>query len=182
MSGSIFYTLDRAGTLVEGSRIDFNATHNPIADIKEHIENRFWDGVSRHGNNYYFNYNANLLNPNENYSFFLEMLLEERRRASFPDKPSRLRSIFACETVREASWFRGSSKANLSTAIYEVCTESECHRADMRLLNVNCTPPELSHRLDLYWQGETKNLHPGYEPFWEVLIPLPAIIGEKVQE
>ncbi|MDI8841814.1 hypothetical protein MJI69_32135, partial [Salmonella enterica subsp. enterica serovar Anatum] len=42
----------------------------------------------------------------------------------------------ACETVREAAWFRGSSKANLSTAIYEVHSELVCHRADMKLLNV----------------------------------------------
>ncbi|EAQ9101146.1 hypothetical protein CFG14_22540 [Salmonella enterica] len=182
MSGKTFYTLDRAGTLVEDARIDYQDTFSPIVELKEHIESRFWQKVSRHGNNYFFNYNINLLSSNENLSVFMEMLLEERRRASFPDRPSRFRSLFACETVREAAWFRGSSKANLSTAIYEVHSELVCHRADMKLLNVNCTPPEMSHRLDLYWQGKTKELYPGYEPFWEVLVPLPAIIGRRIQE
>ncbi len=182
MSGKTFYTLDRAGTLVEDVLIEYQDAFTPIDELREHIENRLWQKVSRHGNNYLFNYNINLLSSNENSSVFMEMLLEERRRSSFPNKPSRFRSLFACDTVREAAWFRGSSMANLSTAIYEVHSESVCHKADMRLLNVNCTPAEMSHRLDLYWQGKTKELYPGYEPFWEVLVPLPVAIGKRIQE
>lgn len=182
MNQEKLYTLDRLGTLSPGICIDFLDTHCPFPELQDHVASRFWTQVSRHGNNYFFNFNINLNNSNEKASVFIEMLLEERRRSSYPDKPSRLRSLFACESIKAAAWFRGSSKVPLSTPIFEVHPSDRCHRADMRLLNVNCTPPELSHRLDLYWQGETKQLHDGYEPFWEVLVPLPATIGQQVQE
>ncbi|HDE1025495.1 TPA: hypothetical protein PCA81_003572 [Klebsiella variicola] len=182
MNGEVLYTLDRLGTLSPGICIDFLDTYCPFPELQDHVTNHFWPQVSRHGNNYFFNFNINLNSSNEKTSVFIEMLLEERRQASYPDKPSRLRSLFACESIREAAWFRGSCKVPLNTPIFEVHPSNHCHRADMKLLNVNCTPPELSHRLDLYWQGETKQLHDGYEPFGEVLVPLPATIGQRVQE
>lgn len=40
MSGKTFYTLDRAGTLVEDARIDYQDTFSPIVELKEHIESR----------------------------------------------------------------------------------------------------------------------------------------------
>ncbi|EDX8890952.1 TPA: hypothetical protein ACISX9_002261 [Salmonella enterica subsp. enterica serovar Saintpaul] len=181
MNGKTLYTLDRLGTLSAGARIEHQTACCSI-ELQEHVANRFWSQVSRHGNNYFFNHNINLLKSKENMSVFMEMLLEERRRANFPDKPSRFRSLFAGETIHDAARFRLLSHVPLNTAIYEVHQTAGCHRADMNLLNVNCTPPEMSHRLDLYWQGKTKELYPGYEPFWEVLVPLPAIIGGRIQE
>ncbi|EBX1067450.1 hypothetical protein DQ010_25615 [Salmonella enterica subsp. enterica serovar Oranienburg] len=182
MNEKILYTLDRVGTLSSGAHIQLQDAIYHNNKLQEHQTERFWQQVSRHGNNYFFNPHINLTNAPEKLSIFIEMLLEERRKACFPNKPSRFQSLFACTTIRDAAWFRGSSRSPLSTPIYEVLTTTNCHKADMNLLNVNCSPIEFSHRMELYWKGETKELYQGYEPFWEVLVPLPAMIGNRVQE
>lgn len=182
MNEKIFYTLDRVGTLSAGANIQLQDAICHINGLHEHRTERFWQKVSRHGNGYFFNPHINLVKAPENLSVFIEMLLEERRKACFPDKPSRFQSLFACTTIRETTWFKGLSKCPLSTPIYEVFTSADCHKADMNLLNVECSPLEFSHRIELYWKGETKELYPGYEPFWEVLVPLPAMIGNRVQD
>lgn len=179
-----FFTLDRNRSLNSGMTIQLDNTFCPIVPLQPHALSRFVEGVSRHANNFFFNYNINFSNSEERFSAIIEMLLEERRRSSFPYKPSRFQSIFACESVKEAAWFRGFSKFPLDTPIYEIHTSSVCHRGDMNLLNMNCSPVEVSHRLDLYWMGHTDNalVATGYSPFWEIVVPLPVRIGEVAQE
>lgn len=182
MTISKFYTLDRLRCLSEGQRIEFSEPFCPIVPLQEHVASRFSSGVSAHANNYFFNYHINLMLSEERLSATIEMLLEERRRSSFPDKPSRFQSLFACESIKEAAWFRGSSKSPIDTPIFEIHTDSTWHKGDMNLLNINCSPVELSHRLDLYWQGETYNQQENYFPFWEILIPLPTLIFQRIIE
>lgn len=52
----------------------------------------------------------------------------------------------------------------------------------MNLLNSNCSPLELEYKAELYWSGETGAMPEGYKPFWEILIPLPATIGARINE
>lgn len=182
MTTAKYYTLDRKNSLSSGLSIELLDPFCPIETLKEHVSEMFSPGVSRHANNYLFNYNINLVQSNERFGAIIEMLLEERRRSKYPDRPSRHQSLFACETVREVAWFRGSSKFPINTPIFEVFTDATCHKGDMNLLNMNCSPVELSQRIDLYWRGETQELWPQYSPFWEVLIPLPVVVGGKVQE
>lgn len=182
MTTSTYYTLDRGSFFSSGQSIELLDPFCPIETLKVHASEMFSPGVSKHANNYFFNYSINLVQSEERFGAIIEMLLEERRRSKYPDKPSRHQSLFACETIKEVAWFRGSSRFPISTPIFEVYTASTCHKGDMNLLKMNCSPVELSQRIDLYWRGETQELWPQYAPFWEVLIPLPAVIGEKVQE
>ncbi|HAK6768768.1 TPA: hypothetical protein H2S92_000706 [Salmonella enterica] len=76
MNGKTLYTLDRLGTLSAGARIEHQKTACCSIELQEHVANRFWSQVSRHGNNYFFNHNINLLKSKENMSVFMEMLLE----------------------------------------------------------------------------------------------------------
>ncbi|WP_148203482.1 DUF2441 domain-containing protein [Sodalis glossinidius] len=153
-----------------------------LKPLVAHALSIFNSGASYHANNYFFNYQINLVQSEERFGATIEMLLEERRRNSFPEKPSRFQSLFVCKSVRDAAWFRGFSKSPIDTPIFEIHALTGWHRGDMRLLNMNCTPVELSYRLDLYWKGMTDQTSEGTPPFWEILIPLPAKVGKKVQE
>lgn len=182
MANHLFFTLDRLRTLTSGMKIELTEPHCPIVPLQAHTSSLFSDGVSRHANNLFFNYHINLVSSDERFGAIIEILLEERRKSHFPEKPSRFQSIFACESVKEAAWFRGFSKFPLDTPIFQVNSSSNYHRGDMNLLNLNCSPVEISQRLELYWKGETTQIYAGYQPFWEVLIPLPVIIGERIIE
>ncbi|MFQ6246877.1 hypothetical protein ACLMPP_20690 [Yersinia enterocolitica] len=179
---AIFYTLDRALSLTTGAQLNLTDSISLIKPLQTHTLSRFSNGVSRYANNLFYNNHINLVQSNKKFNSVIEMLLEERRNTSFPEKPSRFQSIFACSTIQGAAWFRGFSKCPIDTPIFEVYASTGWHRGDMNLLNMNCTPVELSHRLDLYWQGATYEMWEGYAPFWEIVIPLPARIGGKVQE
>ena len=54
---------------------------------------------------------------------FREYVLEEVRKSSYPDKPSRFSAIFLVETMEEALWFK-NNLANTSL-VYEVEAETE---------------------------------------------------------
>lgn len=182
MANHLFFTLDRQRTLNSGMKIELADPYCPIVSLQTHASSLFSDGVSRHANNLFFNYHINLVSSEERFGAMIEILLEERRKSHFPEKPSRFQSLFACESVKEAAWFRGFSQFPLDTPIFQVNSSSNYHRGDMNLLNMNCTPVEISQRLDLYWRGETTKIHEGYQPFWEVLVPLPVTIGERISE
>lgn len=179
---SIFYTLDRCNSLSSGMKLDLVEPYCPIDTLQEHALSRFDNGVSLHANNQFFNYNINLAHSDDRYGATIELLLEERRKSDFPQKPSRFQSLFACTSVKGATWFRGFAHASIETPIFEVHTYGDWHIGDMNLLNMNCTPVELSRRLDMYWQGITYDTLEGHTPFWEVLARLPVRVGEKVQE
>lgn len=177
-----FYTLDRCLSLKTGMQLTLAAPQCPVIPLQSHATMMLPDGISRHAENYFLNLSVNLVNSDERYSAIIEMMLEDRRRSCFPEKPSRFQSIFACESVKDVTWFRGYSRAPIATPIFEIHSTTNCHRGDMNLLNMNCPPLELSRRLDLYWRGETDVLWDNYTPFWEVLISLPATVGNVVQE
>ncbi|HEY3984972.1 DUF2441 domain-containing protein [Cedecea sp.] len=179
MARHSFFTVDRHRAFFEGMKIELTYPYYPIVTLQSHARSRLSGGVSRHANNYFFNYNINLTGSEERFDAMIEMLLEERRKSNFREKPSRFQALFACESINEAVRFRDYSRLPPGTPIFEVNSTPHYHRGDMNLLNMNCTPVELSHRLDLYWQGETKPISKGYQPLWEVLIPLPVTIGEK---
>ncbi|MFT4465673.1 MAG: hypothetical protein ACMX3H_14655 [Sodalis sp. (in: enterobacteria)] len=117
---SIFYSVDRGQSLNTGDILDLATPSCPIKPLAAHTLSIFDNGVSYHANNYFFNYQINLVQSEERFGATIEMLLEERRRNSFPEKPSRFQSLFACESVREAAWFRGFSKYSIDTPIFEI--------------------------------------------------------------
>ncbi len=178
----IFYTLDRCQSLKPGMQLILTPPECPIIPLQSHANIIFNNGASKHAENYFLNLSINLTNSDEKYSAIIEILLEERRKSNFPDKPSRFQSLFACESIKDAAWFRGYSRSPINTPIFEIHSTANSHRGDMNLLNMNCPPLELSRRLNLYWCGETDILWDGYSPFWEILIQLPATVGNIIQE
>lgn len=102
----------------------------------------------------------------------LELLYEQVRRAAYPDRPSRIQSIFALETLSEACQFQSQYGGD---AIYKVSADV-IFRGDMNLLhggNSNLVTSWFAHQ---YWKGES-----GPEtPFWEWLLKCPVDVGERV--
>lgn len=176
---SVFYSLDRLRSLQPGMRIDLQDASFHIVTMQNFTQQRFGSGVSRHGNVFALDANIRVCN---NSSSQCEIIFELYRRAHHPSKPSRYLSMFGCETVREAAYFRGQTQCGIDVDIFEVHSSEGFHRADMNLLTSNCPPLEMEYRAELYWSGNTAEMHPGYKPFWEVLIPLPATIGYRVNE
>ncbi len=176
---SIFYSLDRLRSFRTGMQINLENAEFPIIPMQDFIQQRFNTGVSRHGKIFALDAGTRVFN---NASSQCEIIFELYRRAHYPDKPSRFLSMFGCETVRETAYFRGQTQCGIDIDIFEVYSEIGYHRADMKLLNSNCPPIEMEFRADLYWSGRTEVMHDDYKPFWEILIPLPATIGEKINE
>lgn len=168
-----FYTLDRRGLLREGQSFDLVHLDGPSL-LSDDL---FSKGVSQHGLAYSINTAFNM--PDNPFGPSIELALELIRKERFPDKPSRLQSMFGCENLDDVKHFRGSSHSARSTSIFEVTTENY-HRGDMNILNYLCNMNEFHRRLVGYWAGETLTLE-GYEPFWEVVIPLPATIGSRIE-
>ncbi|HGM6596311.1 TPA: hypothetical protein ACKQAM_000107 [Serratia marcescens] len=176
---SVFYSLDRLGSFQPGMRIDLQVTSFHITKMQGFAQQRFGSGVSRHGNAFALNPNTRVFNDSSSQC---ELVFELYRRAHYPSKPSRYLSMFGCKTVREAAYFRGQTQCGIDVGIFEVHSNGGFHRADMNLLSSNSPPLEMEYRAELYWSGNTEEMYPGYKPFWEVIIPLPVTIGEKVNE
>ena len=103
----------------------------------------------------------------------LELVLERERPA---DAPSRLRSLYAFCSVTDAEQFRDSHRSP-SCAIYAVEGPPDAHRFDARLLGIAASPLVTAIYCRWYWAGRANPLG---EPLWEVLLPLPVTIGERV--
>ncbi|HGJ5898741.1 MAG TPA: hypothetical protein ACHBY6_07800 [Arsenophonus apicola] len=175
---STFFTLDRANSLSSELTIILTSIIPNTPELT-YLSDLYELGISRHGCNYLLDPKLNLWQSDRNMSAIIEIMLEERRKSKYPEKPSRFQSVFACETKEDALWLCGKFQYPTNSPIYKIDTDS-FHRGDMNLLSLNCTPLELSHRLDLYWQEETEMLYDGYFPFWEITIPLPVQIGDRI--
>ncbi|MGL4722966.1 MAG: hypothetical protein ACRCWW_00410 [Scandinavium sp.] len=168
-----FYTLDRRGVLRENESFQLNIT--PAAN--PHQNPVYANGLSNHGLAYHLEFGIH--NPANNASGAIEYSLELVRQLHFPQKPSRLQSMFACEELDHAKHFRGMSQSKVSSPIFEVTTD-DYHRGDMNIFNAGCNMAEFHRRLIAYWKGDTFMLSPEYVPFWEVVILLPVTIGRQV--
>lgn len=168
-----FYTLDRRGFLRENERFQLITAPslNPFND------QTFAEGLSKHGELYHLQFG--IYNQQNIPAGAIEYSLELVRRLQFPDKPSRLQSMFACEHLDHAKHFRGTSGSKISAPIFEVNSDNY-HRGDMNLINAGCNMAEFHRRMVSYWQGESYAIEENYEAFWEIIIPLPATIGRRV--
>lgn len=175
----IYYSADRRGLYQPDQQLSLTQFNDMSPSILQDFLNaNYPEGVSTHGETYLLKNSAISTNP----SVLLEMLLENVRLAKFPEKPSRLQSMFACRSIEEVRTFQSGVGANAGGHIYEVVSDANVHIGDMNLYTLNCTSIVLMTRLDMYWRGETfaADLALNHEPFWEVIVPLPATIGRRV--
>ncbi|ECG4947686.1 DUF2441 domain-containing protein [Salmonella enterica subsp. enterica serovar Llandoff] len=184
-----YYTVDLVKGLRPFCRIILGGYTPKQPEQAAFLNNLFPAGLSRHGYNYLYNPGP-MMNSSDGVSRSLGtgLIFELVRRSHFPEKPSRYQSLFACQYIDEVKQFRNQradedgDDEKKAAPIYEVITSLDVHRGDMNLLDTECPVLELYRRAYLYWSGESFPLYEGYEPFWEILIPLPVQIGARVVE
>lgn len=167
-----YYTVDSGNYYSPGMIANpLTPSIQPI-ELQNMVTSLFPRGVSKHGDGYFLSGNA--LAGQIDYS--IDWGLEFYRRAMRPDTPSRYECIFACESLEGALAFRLQYRSQ-NAPIYEVEADSNLvHRGDMALLNNGNTCLVYTYQIEHYWAGTTF----APEPFWEILIPLPATIGNQV--
>ncbi|ELY21154.1 hypothetical protein HALTITAN_2033 [Vreelandella titanicae BH1] len=165
------YTVDRLGTLAEGSTCQLQHYNDVSPEVlAEHSNSLFPDGLSRHGEMYFLRAESQVqaINP------MLELFFEQVRRASFPDKPSRMQSMFAVDCLSSVRDFKIRFKA-LELPVYKVKAET-VFRADMGLLYGGNSALVTSWFASQYWKGEAGP----EQPFWEWVLKCPVEIGERI--
>lgn len=178
-----FYFVDRIGACHAGGRIElqppkYDFQHPTIENLQTAPEiagtlsASFPEGLSLHGQRYLlekyvFNQGMVAVSP------MIELATELIRRWQFPDRPSRMQSFFACETLDSARQFR----AQFCQPFHRIfLVQAEKHfRADMNLLRIGPTGGSSLNLLQKYWRGEESR-----SPFWEILLPAPLQLGELV--
>lgn len=175
----VFYTVDRAeahrnsGLLYSGLTIMASSGYSHLNDASRSALSSLLQGeYSRHGGHYL----VDAINMTSHSGHPMEIILELIRQKDFPDKPSRLESMFACLSQQDADSFRKLDPFYAKCPVYEAIPDGSLfHVADMNLLNIDCPAHEFLQRCNLYWSGLSSDT-----PFWEVVIPLPAVIGDQV--
>jgi hypothetical protein len=187
------YTADRDGGLHEGKRLDLM---RPLADelspLSDHGDWLFPRGVSLYGTvNLYVPFapsEPHLPTPHT----LVNLLFEYVRRSHYADRPSRLMSVFACETVDEACWFAAIGPPGLrmtTVPIFEVeVSHDRIHRGDIAIIGAlrgdravlgdgELLSAAKSWLLHHYWQGLSLE-HP--KSRWEHVVELPVTVGRQV--
>ncbi|EBP3802810.1 DUF2441 domain-containing protein [Salmonella enterica subsp. enterica] len=184
MVGTIYYTADTQRTLRPFCKIGMQNYKPEKEELANFLNQLFPKGISCHGYNYIYNPEPEMSkNDINSLSLLVGLIWELVRLAHFPDKPSRYQCLFATESVEDAMAFIKSQDYRDGTdgaPIYEVVTTASVHRGDMRLLNADCSVLELYRRAFLYWSGKTEFIDDEFPVLWEILVPLPSIIGKRV--
>ncbi|MMZ58624.1 hypothetical protein D3C76_1119160 [compost metagenome] len=98
------YHIDRKNSLRENDIIRLQKfTDIEPAYLNDVIENEYPEGLTRHGDQYFA---SALVSEATVNSGLIEMFFEQRRLLKFPDKHSRFQSVFATETIEEATLWK----------------------------------------------------------------------------
>lgn len=174
-----FYTLDRSNRCTEQQVFNPQQLSINFGITTDNSDEPTVISVSSHGMQYL---NKNIFRDPDGPSTATELIFELVRSHHFPNKPTRLRCMFVTDSLEDAQHFKNQFWANRPYKIFSIEYDGEVHRGDMRLLSIDGTIIEIQKRAMAYWCGETYPLHPGYEPYWETLIPLPAQLGQIVEQ
>jgi hypothetical protein len=168
-----YYTVDRRNRLSVGQTLELSPVDlQGIPDLETHYKHLFPNGVSDHGHRY-LPYRANEREP------AIELLWEFVRRAAFPNRPSRLTSAFAWQSLDDARRFKQENHLP-DARIYEVRGGTP-FVANMTLLNNSAPLLRTSQMAYAYWEGSIGPTSVGLaEPRWEVLLSSPVVVGAEV--
>lgn len=131
----------------------------------------FPNGMTQHGIRYLLAVDSQLERDRT-----IELVWEMVRRAEFADRPSRMTSIFAWETLEDAQAFQARNRSFSQTLIYVVRGVSR-HRANMPLLGAFAGAGGSGIQdARAYWRGDR-----GRAPeLWEHLLEPPVTVISHV--
>ncbi len=178
-----FFTVDRLGRFRPGQvlDIDLDLTGLPLyavsgyysgADLEDFARDLFGGGISRWGKDYLFI--KHIPGPDVPTSLAIELVFELVRRESFPERPSRLSSVFGSSTLQDARQFK-ASYGTLSDPIFRVSCDTS-FRCDFDLLRMGHSILAAWLLATKYWRGDR-----GPNPMWEELLVPPVTVMERVE-
>ncbi|WP_165870984.1 DUF2441 domain-containing protein [Shewanella frigidimarina] len=185
-----YFTVDRSGTLLPESiinlRIDYSKIHIYAIEnliTTEELINRthqlYPDGLSNFGVQYLHEHNLIVKDTQTRQSLnfaphipVLEGIFEQVRLNEFPERPSRMQSMFGWCTKPDAVVFK-EAHGNVHN-IFEVHS-GNAFIADQNLLYLGASIMGTYEFARKYWSGDRSN---NYKP--EAVIPLPSDIGVVV--
>ena len=169
----IAYHLDRKKTLVSNCILDLTPTNNNNSNDIYGLDNVSYFGLSRY----------NFLSMNEvfDYEFVnscaIDFFVETVRYTSFPDKPSRFKSIFAVKKPEDFLLWNEYLPLNSDSVIWEIeYTHNSCFYCDARHLigGIIFDPLQTMNAYHNYWSGIFTN-----NPLPELLIELPVTVKKQ---
>ncbi len=202
----LVYHLDRSNSCRSGQTFERQFLTN-VEEEAPHLSKLCPDGLSAHGLRYFssqaitfplLDNSCRFINAKEFFmeKSFIDMKIIEYefelvRRNFFPQRPSRLTSIFAIKSIEEFfRWPELLMEHDLSKCnIFEIEVPNETQFFDSNYLHggvsfgeqsgqyfyFGFSPPisfEFAYR---YWEGS-----PSIDPRWECIIPLPVTLGKKI--
>lgn len=162
-----YFTLDRAGSLRPGLRVGLTK-HDVNEPYASHLQFLFPEGVTLHGESYIV---SDSKRPTE-IEAAIELLFEYVRRSHFPNRPSRLQTFYAFESVEMAWAFRTQFAEGLGS-VWEV-EGTAAFAGDMRHLDLGNTPLTASYCAHRYWEGSSSE-----NPLWEQLLVPPVTVIDR---
>lgn len=169
-----FYHLDRWDELAAGQTIPLCEPDSVAGEDAAALRSLYPEGLSRHGRHYC---RRDLYgdDPDDLWDFACEAVFEMVRVAAFPERPSRLQSVFGFETRTAVDRF-------VERFVDDPCTvwtveAEQSFVADMHLVDAEDFADGL-RRARVYWQGATVR----DDPFWEALLVPPVTVVEAVEQ
>jgi hypothetical protein len=187
---SKFYTVDRSGKAGVGLSFDLKKDFSQYQiwtvqnvydedDVKNRINQLFPDGLSEHGIRYLISqglviFENGTRNPLQitRTTPMIEAIFELVRKSEFPNRPSRMQSMFAWCDLKDAHEF--CSSINCTCAIYEVESNS-AFIADRNFLYLGGSVIGAYELARKYWSGEK-----GSNCKLEAVISLPVVLGNTI--
>jgi hypothetical protein len=188
-----YFHVDRSGALSKGQELTLHdpSTLPPLPwdnlrdPLMKLLAELFPDGLTYQGLGYLYYQHLLFPHPGQGVSpgpeaeamrsRIIELLFELVRRTEFPERPSRLESVFGWETEEDARQFVASRPDTGQAVIWEVEGES-VFRADMELLRL-FTPLVSWWLARRYWSGEANLDMP---PRWEHLLKPPVRLTKRL--
>ena len=174
-----FFTVDNQKRLEVGRTVD-RSTDYP-SHCHDFMASLFPSGTCRWGEVFLLSEPLTILRQQEQEQSVasltpaIELVFELVRRASYPQVPSRMTSLFCWEAPEEALEFQAEFRQGQETAIY-VVEADDFFRADMNLLSLGPTSlTAWSNAVD-YWSGKSSS-----NPCWEILTVPPATVVDKYE-
>ena len=183
---AIFYTVDRSNNLASEMRVNLNTDYESmtiyqVENICTAVETRsrltqlYPAGISRHGMKYltectvlFDNVTRTPLNVAP-FSHMIESVFELVRQNEFPERPSRMQSIYAWVHLSDARDFHAGIHP-----IYQIESDN-AFIADQTYLSLGACVVGSYEMARKYWQGEQSD-----SPKLEAIIPLPVVVGVAI--
>lgn len=167
-----FYHVDRWDDLAPGDTLGLEHPEEWGPEVNSLLTELYPDGLSHHGR-YYCTQNLHEEGSDDLWDFSCEAVFELVRARRYPERPSRLESVFGFETLDAVETFLAEF-VDSSHAVWKVET-ARGFAADMNLVDAPDYARGL-HRAEYYWRGETFL----DDPLWEVLLEPPVEVVERV--